>query len=353
MNVTCIFCDQQTQVAPDHAGSEITCPKCGKEFPLPSAELGRSRGRAYIEHRGSWWKPSLAGVISFLFHACLLSLFMLVTWSHLDPGGMGSEVRIGEMPSEELGEREEGELDAEAAEPVDQQTELEETFEEIAPPVPAADETAMEIDAFMLTPSGSAGGVPEMAVISGGGSSIGSGTSFMGSRAEGHRFCIVADCSGSMAEVLDARSNEVVARPLEYVKSEILETINSMHVRARFQVVFFSTEALPFPDSGWLHPRRHKEALKKWLSDVHASGVTEPGEAFKIAFQLEPKPDVIFFMTDGLFDEEVVDEVAKLNSGKKVVINTISFINRDSEPLMRAIAKDSGGRYRHVHLSSR
>ncbi len=157
----------------------------------------------------------------------------------------------------------------------------------------------------------------------------------------------MADCSGSMAEVRD-QTGEIVAYPLEYVKNEILETVNSMHIRTRFQVVFFSTDAVPFPKSGWLHPKRDKEDMRKWLTNVHAAGVTEPASAFEIAFQLNPKPDVIFFMTDGLFDEEVVDQVAKLNSGKKVVINTISFINKDAEKLMREIARASGGRYRHV-----
>jgi hypothetical protein len=69
-----------------------------------------------------------------------------------------------------------------------------------------------------------------------------------------------------------------------------------------------------------------------------------------MAFQLSPPPDVIFFMTDGLFDERAVDEIAKLNrqSGRNVQINTISFMDTSSEPLMRRIASDSGGRYRHV-----
>jgi len=341
MKVTCVFCDQQIQVAPDYSGSEITCPKCSKAFPLPSAARSHQRDRA--EKGGAWWKPGLSSVFSFFFHAGLLLLFSLVTWSQYDQGGLGDEVLIGELPSEKLGDRGEEELDS--AEPVDQQTELEESFDEITPPVPMADDSALADASFILRPSGSASDAAE--IISGGGSDVGSGTSFMGSRAEGNRFCIVADCSGSMAEV-HTIDGEIVAYPLEYVKSEILETVSSMPVRQRFQVIFFSTDAQPFPKSSWLHPKRHKDELREWLSGVHAAGTTEPASAFEIAFQLNPKPDVIFFMTDGLFDEEVVDEVARLNSGKKVVINTISFISKDAEKLMQEIARASGGRYRHV-----
>ena len=72
--------------------------------------------------------------------------------------------------------------------------------------------------------------------------------------------------------------------------------------------------------------------------------------AFRVAFQLVPRPDAIFFMTDGQFPAEVVEEIAALNrgGGRRVVIHTISFMDTSSEPLMKRIASDSGGKYRHV-----
>jgi Mg-chelatase subunit ChlD len=107
---------------------------------------------------------------------------------------------------------------------------------------------------------------------------------------------------------------------------------------------------VPFPQPGWRHPRRDRAEVARWLQDLSAAGGTDPTPAFMQAFQLSPAPDAIFFMTDGLFEEHVVDHVAQMNrqSGREVQINTISFMDTSAEPLMRRIASDSGGRYRHV-----
>ncbi|MFI4876465.1 MAG: VWA domain-containing protein, partial [Blastopirellula sp. JB062] len=175
--------------------------------------------------------------------------------------------------------------------------------------------------------------------IGGGGSGVGAGASFMGLRAAGRRFCIIADCSGSMSGV-----------KLDYVKEEILETVSSLPREAQFQVIFFQSQALPFPQSGWRHPKRDFNALSEWLKTVGPAGGTNPLPAFEIAMKYTPRPDAVFFMTDGLFDAKDVGEVKKLNdlSEPRVKVHAISFMDRSAEPLMRQIAAESGGEYRHV-----
>ena len=133
MNVTCIFCDQRIQVASDHPTTDITCPKCGKEFPLPSAQQVRASTRDYDDGSGPWWRPGLSGIVSFCFHAALLAIFSLITWASYDLGGLGEEVQIGELPAEKLGNQGDDELDA-PDEDVDQSSELDETFEVVTPP---------------------------------------------------------------------------------------------------------------------------------------------------------------------------------------------------------------------------
>ena len=157
--------------------------------------------------------------------------------------------------------------------------------------------------------------------------------------ATGRRFCIVADTSGSMD-----------GPKLEYVKEEILETVGSMKATARFQIVFFSSRAIPYPERNWLHPRKEYEKLGTWLKELYASGGTQPMTAFQVAFALEPAPDAIFFMTDGLFPTRVVDDVAALQrtTRKQVVIHTICFLDNTAEVLMKEIARNSGGKYRYV-----
>ena len=66
---------------------------------------------------------------------------------------------------------------------------------------------------------------------------------------------------------------------------------------------------------------------------------------------LEPRPDVIFFLTDGEIprSEETLAAVTLLNSrGRRVVINTIAFGDPASQELLREIARRSGGIYRFV-----
>ena len=84
--------------------------------------------------------------------------------------------------------------------------------------------------------------------------------------------------------------------------------------------------------------------------------------AFEIAFRLEPKPDVIFFMTDGIIPTDVPAGVARLNEGAKpkIRVNSILFGGEgetrraegkrvlNGEDQLRKIADESGGTYSFV-----
>jgi hypothetical protein len=246
------------------------------------------------------------------------------------------------LPQLELSEQDDASLDAAAAsaEVTAEPDTLTDALEIVTPLDSSDSDFSVDLELSEFSPSGGGiGGGPEVSALSGGGGSLGQGASFMGLHAKGSRFCIIADCSGSME-----------GPPLKFLKEEILETLSTMSARGRFQLIFFSSRAIPYPQPGWRHPRQDRADLVQWLQAVSAAGGTYPTPAFQLAFQLSPPPDVIFFMTDGLFDERAVDEIANLNrqSGRNVQINTISFMDTSSEPLMRRIASDSGGRYRHV-----
>jgi hypothetical protein len=120
------------------------------------------------------------------------------------------------------------------------------------------------------------------------------------------------------------------------------------------------------PFAGWL--KGTPDDVKKvtpWIQEKKADGGTEPLPAFIRAFNLDPRPDVIFFMTDGLIPTNVPAAVAQLNTGKpRVTIHTIMFTSSQPRPaglflpavspadlrlaelLLRKIADDSGGTYR-------
>jgi Ca-activated chloride channel family protein len=162
--------------------------------------------------------------------------------------------------------------------------------------------------------------------------------SFMGLEAYGRRFCIIADRSSSMA-----------GAPLAFVKNELITTLGGMRAGSRFYVIFYDTMAEPCPANRWLTGRVDARNLADWVARVDARGGTDPLPAFQLAFAMNPLPDTIFFMTDGIFNPGAADVIAAMNTGrKKVPIYTISFINPGAAFLLQRIAAESGGGYRHV-----
>jgi uncharacterized membrane protein YgcG len=174
----------------------------------------------------------------------------------------------------------------------------------------------------------------------GGGGGGGGAASFFGVEAQGSRFVYIVDVSGSM------RGEKIAA-----LKTELSESIKAMMEHMSFLVITFSSESQPLGDK-----RRWTDATdtgKRWAMEkivaLEAWGNTVPWPAFEIALAMKPAPDAIYFMTDGIFDPIVADQLAVRNTGsKKVPIHCISFVDRSAEELMRRIAADSGGTYAHV-----
>jgi hypothetical protein len=182
--------------------------------------------------------------------------------------------------------------------------------------------------------------------------------SFMNSTAKGKRFCIIADCSGSMS-----------GAPMLYLKQEMIKTLASLKDDSQFYVIFFSSQAIPMPSPTWVNGGKANVAkVLPWIQAMPAMGGTEPFPAFVKAFQLDPKPDVIFFMTDGLIPRTVPDQVALLNRTQPpVVINSIMFAHPNvmghrvtpavlqsvltvASSLVQRTSQPSGGTYNLVKL---
>ncbi len=171
---------------------------------------------------------------------------------------------------------------------------------------------------LLLDPTGTGAGAPGKAT-------------FMGAEATGRRFLIIADRSGSM-----------FGEKYERVVAEINATVKALKPGAKFYVIFYDDTALPFPGTRWLSGRRDAASLEAWMAGLDAGGTTNPLPAFQIAFtQVHPRPDAIFFMTDGLFAPTVAEMIPALDSAHRVVpIHTISFVDKSAEPWLRKIAED-------------
>jgi hypothetical protein len=154
----------------------------------------------------------------------------------------------------------------------------------------------------------------------------------------------VVQRSGSMMETLD------------YAKAETIRSINSLQPDQNFHVIYFASgmpvenppkKLIPATDT-------NKRQAADFLRDVVPEGQTNPNKAFERAFQVTndkgEKVQLIYMLSNGNFPSECVAFVRKLNPDKKVKINTICFIAPavEGQPLLEAIAKDSGGKYRFV-----
>ncbi len=283
---------------------------------------------------------SLPAIGSTIFHTAALLLCVLVSCQREPGAGPDVVAEIGELPTETLNESNEESLEQEAeSETAEDADSLSLEIEVAIPEASQVSATSLDQSLAELMPSGVSGGaLSDIGSVGGGSAGLGEGVSFMGVKAYGNRICVIADSSGSMS-----------GKKLKFVKQEILETITSLRGAKRFQLIFFASRSDGYPHVGWRHPKVDRNNLVAYLDAKSSGGGTNPTPAFQDAFNLSPPPDVIYFMTDGLFPGDVPSQVASLNTKRpKVQIHAISFMDRSSESLMRQIAEDSGGTYNHV-----
>src|SRR4029077_18740700 len=146
----------------------------------------------------------------------------------------------------------------------------------------------------------------------------GSGSQFFELEPAGTKCVYVIGGSGSMTEPhSEARTR------LERVKIELGRSIGGLPDEMEFFVIFFNRLAVPMPAEK-LQPATlaNKTKYLDWCAKVRGGGGTDPRAALKRALELQP--DVIYLLTDGVFDYDVAGEVTKLNT-RGVSIHTFCF----------------------------
>ena len=174
--------------------------------------------------------------------------------------------------------------------------------------------------------------------LSGGG---GQGPEFfgIGGSAKGVRRVIyVVDKSGSMQATFDA------------VREELKESISGLRRSQKFHVIFFSNDPPVENPPARLVPaiRAHKQRFYSFMySDaVKASGGTHPEQAMLRAIKLEP--DLIYFLTDGMFDPGLIDKLDRWNRDRRIRIYTIAYVDQSGRLLLEQIARAHDGEFRFV-----
>jgi von Willebrand factor type A domain len=172
---------------------------------------------------------------------------------------------------------------------------------------------------------------------------------FLGTQAEGRRFCIIADASQSMR-----------GAPMDQLKAEILKTLNGLSSTSQFYVIFFNATDIPMPYPNWLNAdKENLEKVRPWVKNMTTVLKTLPQSSFQRAFKLQPKPDVIFFMTDGFLQgkESVTALLGRLNATEpKTQVHTILFSKPKAPEAklapaaaqLRTIAEKNAGTFRSV-----
>jgi len=204
-------------------------------------------------------------------------------------------------------------------------------------------------------PGGSpSGGLPQFG-IPGGGGGRGPRSVLFGHSGNAMRIVYICDASGSMIEKMDL------------LKRDLENGLQNLSPIQSFDIVFFQ-DAVGNPNgfnalsqTALMATVQNQRKAFAFLDTIAPSGRTYVIPALKFAFQMNPKPDLIYLLTDGAFEDEGGDNVRaaidSLDADHKVKVNTVLFISEeDASPdnadnltsaqvPMKAIANDTGGTF--------
>lgn len=166
---------------------------------------------------------------------------------------------------------------------------------------------------------------------------------FMGVKGDGANVVYVLDFSGSMS-----------GEKITHLKIELKRSIFGLSGKNRFQVILFNHEAIENPARGMLSgTTQNTRACASWVDSSEPKGGTNPVAALEIALSA-PKPDTIYLLTDGGFDDDaaVFALLARLNPEGKVQVNTIGFGMGANVAVLERIARENRGRYTYIDVPS-
>lgn len=316
-----------------HAGDRAAIQKLLAELETERERVQRQRRRNLV---------IFGACLSLLVHICIM--WYLSGIHRAGPRGPGTEpvaIEFNILQEEELTELPKSDLAESTPDTLAELSEVPEVSpalnDDLQPP-------AAELDV------GTSGSMESITGGAGSGGEIGIGTGsaradFFGVSSTGERFVYIVDTSGSMSGDLKMRT----------AMSELARSISSLPDYVYYHIVLFSSSKTVNPDQpGWVRARKGDVlATIRWLRDQSPVGGTQPLPAFAHAFDLDHRPDVIFFMTDGQIPKSTPSDVRALyQRGSRVVINTIAFGDPRSQDLLKEIAADAGGTYRFVPSGS-
>jgi len=216
----------------------------------------------------------------------------------------------------------------------------------------------------------------------GGSSAAGGSVSFMGNQGKGSRVVFVVDVSGSMS-ASSQTAGKTISR-FDLLKQELAKSLNQLRSGVQYQVIYFSDFAWPHDEvdtndpasmekyewdirpghQGVRIPRyRYLAATpanlsksRKIIADSINPGGTNWGAGLLMALAGTPKPDLIFFMTDGNRSDALtwVDEVTAANArGKPATIHTTAMMEPSAAKDLADLARRNGGKFTVINADGK
>ena len=175
------------------------------------------------------------------------------------------------------------------------------------------------------------------------GGGVGPKSAFYGTGGNATRIVYILDCSGSMLD------------NFEFLKKEAISSVNNLVPLQFFAVVLVSDHVIPIgPNQLQCALPEAKKQFAEQLGKQNAEGQNDDLLLpFQQAFErsvFAMKPELIYFLTDGHFDDTLIKVVNQLNRDKKVHINTLAFVTEEAayKQQLEGLARENGGVYKFI-----
>ena len=160
MQIFCDHCGRPVTITAKQLGGKGRCPSCRGEIELPTgaanAAVAASDAPA-TRRRFRWLTNSMSGLVSMVLHIGLFLFMALMSYGGHGIEGIGDDVLIGEIPSEQLSTMQEEELKPDDITRDPAKSRDVEEMVEVETPTSAAARDASSEELLAATPSPSGG----------------------------------------------------------------------------------------------------------------------------------------------------------------------------------------------------
>ncbi len=272
MRMSCIHCGKTFSITASQLGGKGRCPHCQGEIRLPQTSDGEQEVVEPVQRPSHWIQNSMSGLLSLVFHMVVILVLALITYDSSSGEGLSEEVLIGKLPSEQLGEAEDQQLElAEVVSSTDQ--DMSESLE-VEPPVETTSDLSTTEELAVASPSSGGHDATsfDLGAVSVGGGSMAGGSwngLLQSLRRNGLDIVITFDSTGSMQGEIDQVKSQI---------QRIGKTLLTLVPKARISLCTYRDQGDAYIVRG-LPLTSDLQQVDEFLRDVRADGGGDGPEA--------------------------------------------------------------------------